>query len=147
MWKLLDFAAPQRSSASERGVFQASFQDAIRPKPRSQEQEILENPELNSPVGNIHDSTGEYAAPPDWFSPIPNTSPQMIREMAGTSTVEMQQEDILGSAQPQMDFTQNLADPSSWTWASGAASVPYGPWTQHYDRTGANSGWWDFGNL
>ncbi|KIX07126.1 uncharacterized protein Z518_05103 [Rhinocladiella mackenziei CBS 650.93] len=149
MWKILDFAAPRRSSFSGKSSFESSFQDTIRFRDGSQDQATLEDPELQSPPGDIQNSTGEYSAPPDWFStPNTSTSPQIVRQMAEGPSEE-HQEELAAAPGGQSENPQNLnlPEPSNWTWGPGDANITYDPWTQFYDRAGAHSGWWDFGNL
>lgn len=99
---------------------------------------------------DVHNTTGHYAPPPDWFSPQPAapTSAGLIEEIAGSPPEAQAEQAEAARAENQQRWQiENLPELSNWSWGPDDANITYDPWTQFYDRSGPNSGWWDFGNL
>lgn len=145
MWRLLDFASLQRSQTGQ-SLFQASWEGTLRTRASSREQVALEDPEISSPPGDLQTSTGNYAAPPDWFSPLTHSSPGAARQQQGLPAAGNQSQiDVAGTQ--HVSLQQGYTGPLTWAWGAGDPNVALDPWTQLYDRTGPEPGWWNYGNL
>jgi hypothetical protein len=146
MWRILDFAAPHRSTRQHSDLFQSSFRETILSRASSHFQTAFDEPEVHSPPGDLQDSTGDYAAPPDWFSPLNSTSPSAVRQ-----TLENDSASRLLSVPPQRQAQSatfpDVQDTSISVWGATEFDVAYAPWTHFYNRPGPETGWWDFGNL
>lgn len=117
---------------------------------------MLEDPEIEgSPPGDFQTTAGNYAEPPDWFSPVTETpldppqeeqrhkdpSRDMVTGGAGTVSVPP-----VGPDLRQQNLT---AGHPGWGWDPGSdANMFYDPFTQFQDRVGGpDTSWWDYGNL
>ncbi|KAK6369586.1 hypothetical protein LTS17_009492 [Exophiala oligosperma] len=150
MQKILDFAAPQGSSFSGEGLFHLDFVGHVRSRRASWEDTTVVNPDIHAMPSDVHNTTGHYAPPPDWFSPQPAapTSAGLIEEIAGSPPEAQAEQAEAARAENQQRWQiENLPELSNWSWGPDDANITYDPWTQFYDRSGPNSGWWDFGNL
>jgi hypothetical protein len=144
MWRVLDFANLDRALPESKGLFDVSINDLRRQRTELTDEAALEEPIISSPRADFQTSTGEYAAPPDWFSPLNTASPATARhqESIDTTTHTIPPDLTMSGTDTRGDTYQ-----PQWTWGPGDATIAYDPWTQFYDRAGPQSGWWDFGNL
>jgi hypothetical protein len=106
----------------------------------------LEDPEMASPPGDFQTSVGNYAAPPDWFSPPEAGSSAHADKPSDGSDRPTDSDNITMGATGQTE-TQQRVPWTGWAWNTGDANMAYDPLAQLYNRSVPDSGWWDYGNL
>lgn len=144
MWKLLDFASLHRSPLGQ-SIFRDSWAADTRMQASSDEQMTMEEPQVNSPPGDLQTTTGDYASQPDWFSPLTSTSPQISRQYR-TQTAGNSHSQLGLTAAETPTMRQGYEEPA-WVWGANDSHVALDPWTQFYGRAGPEPGWYDYGNL
>ncbi|CAK7211063.1 hypothetical protein SCUCBS95973_001003 [Sporothrix curviconia] len=173
IWRILDFAAFQQPGASlGQSLFRPSLRDSLQPRAASPQPMDLEDPQVESPPKDFQTSTGDYAAPPDWFTPpdmpgatgaTPAAVPPM--ELPVTTTTSEPVDVQTGHTAPtvHIDHTAShtghagntMDDLSIWTtWETtqpndAAPSMIFDPFGQLFLSRNAPdySRWWDGGNL
>ena len=146
MWNIMDFASPRRCRAPGQSLFHSSLEDTLRSRASSHDQMALEEPEINSPPCDYQTSTGGYAAPPDWFSPL-TQSPTYTTKQYHDAQSHMHQADATTNLSEQPQLQHAFQGPADWTWRPDDSNAVYDPWSQFYERAGPVQGWWDYGNL
>lgn len=127
-------------------MFEASWEGSLRTRASSDDQVTLEEPQVNSPPGDLQTTTGGYAAPPDWFLPLANSASQASRQSQALVT-DASPGHRSALAHDQVSLEHGFGEASAWVWGTGDQNVTLDPWTQFYSRAGPEPGWYDYGNL
>ncbi|CAK7237694.1 hypothetical protein SBRCBS47491_010084 [Sporothrix bragantina] len=167
IWRILDFAAFQQPNAPMgQSLFQPSLRDSLRPRAASPQPMDLEDPQVESPPKDFQTSTGDYAAPPDWFTPpdmpaaagaTPVPVPPMVMPVTTSGPVDVQAHHTGHTAHTAHAAHSGhmMDDLSIWTtWETtqpndAAPSMIFDPFGQLFLSRNAPdySRWWDGGNL
>ncbi|ETN43601.1 uncharacterized protein HMPREF1541_02760 [Cyphellophora europaea CBS 101466] len=146
MWKILRFTTMSHSKHTGRSLFHPSLENSVLSRASSHDQVAIDEPELDDPPEDYQTSTGAYAAPPDWYSPMTSSSPQATRQQL-EGQPHMFRESFSNHSLEQVPVQQNHPTAAVWTWRPGDAYTAPDPWSQFYERGGAEQGWWEYGNL